>query len=220
MSEEDETSEIEVPRVIKQTLMDGEEVLHFIQQSRLKKMVTPESIFVTNKRVIKHIPRALGLMRNIQDYKYVDMANTEIKQGLLFSNIKIKMRFNTEPVSLEMIPNSVVRKVFATIQKGIENRLVRPIPETFLEPPLTQTFVEDEDLKESEIESEPEPTPEKEEDLLTILQRRYVTGEITKKEYLDMKKELVPTVPKKPKKKRKKKKKVKKRTSKRKKKKT
>ena len=211
-------AEIEVPKVIKQTLMDGEEVLHFIQQSRLKKMVTPESIFVTNKRVIKHIPKTLGLRRNIQDYKYVDMANTEIEQGFLFSNIKIKMRFNTEPVSLEMIPNNVARKVFATIQSGIENRLSGVVPETFFKPPLTQAFVEE--PKEPEIEPQPEPIPEKEEDLLTILQRRYITGEITKKEYLEIKKELVPVTPKKPRKKRKKRKKVKKQTSKRKKKKT
>ena len=193
---------IEVPRVIKEALMDGEEVLHFIQQSRLKKMITPESIFVTNKRVIKHIPKTFGLRRNIQDYKYVDMANTEIEQGLLFSNIKIKMRFGTEPVFLEMIPNNVVRKVFATIQSGIENRLSGFTPETFFRPPLTQAFVE-----EPEIEPEPEPVPEKEEDLLAILQRRYVTGEITKKE-------LVPAIPKKPRKRIKKRKKVKRRTSK------
>ena len=200
---------IEVPRVIKQTLSPGEEVLHFIQQSRLKKMITPESIFVTNKRVIKHIPKTFGLRRNIQDYKYVDMANTEIEQGLLFSNIRIKMRFGTEPVFLEMIPNNVVRKVFATIQSGIENRLSGFTPETFFKPPLTQAFVE-------EPEVEPEPITEKEEDLLTILQRRYVTGEITKKEYLEMKKELVPPTPKKPRKKIKKRKKVKRRTPKRK----
>jgi len=217
MSEEDDLSEpkpvesvlwgreIEVPDVIKETLLDGERVLHAIQQSRLQQMLTPDSIFITNKRVIIHRPTTFGLRRTIQDYKFVDMANTKIKQGFISSDIEIKMRFLSEPVLLKRIPIREAREMFKTIQEGIENRLSEPILETVFKPPLTEAFVE-----EPKVESEPEK-----EDLLNILQRRYVTGEVTKKEYLEMKKELVPVTLKKIKKKVKK---VKNKTSKRKKK--
>lgn len=198
--------EIEVPEIIKETLLDGEKVLYAVQQSRLKQLITPDSIFITNKRVIIHRPTTFGLRRTIQDYKYVDMANTEIDQGFISSDIKIKMRFLSEPVLLERIPTKVAREMFKTIQEGIENRLSESVQETVFKPPLTQAFVE-----EPKVEQE----STQEEDLMNILQRRYVTGEITKKEYLDMKRELVPITTKKSSKKVKK---VKKQISKRKKK--
>jgi len=175
--------DIEVPEVIKETLLDGEKVLHAVQQSRLQQMLTPDSIFITNKRVIIHRPTTFGLRRTIQDYKFVDMANTKIKQGFISSDIEIGMRFLSEPVLLKRIPTKEAREMFKTIQEGIENRLAEPMLETVFKPPLTESFVE---------EPKAESKPEKEEDLLAILQRRYVTGEITKKQYLDMKKELAP----------------------------
>lgn len=213
--------EIEVPDIIRETLLDGEKVLHAIQQSRFTQLITPDSIFVTNKRVILHKPHTLGLRRTIQDYKFVDMANTEIVQGFISSDIKIKMRFLSEPVLLKRIPTKVARGMFKTIQLGIENRLAEPVQETVFKPPVTQSFVEDDDIiEDTDLIEEPEIEPEFEkEDLMTILKRRYVTGEITRKEYLEMKKELGPVTPKKPRKKKKtkKKKRVKKKTSKRKK---
>lgn len=117
--------EIEVPKIIKETLLNGEKVLVAVQQSRLRKLITPDSIFVTNKRVIIHKPRIFGLRRNIQDYKYVDMSNTEIDQGFISSTIRIKMRFLSEPAILERIPSKAARAMFRTIQAGIDNYLTR-----------------------------------------------------------------------------------------------
>ena len=179
--------EIEVPEVIKETLLDREKVLHAIQQSRLQQMLTPDSIFITNKRVIIHRPTTFGLRRTIQDYKFVDMANTKIKQGFISSDIEIRMRFLSEPVLLKRIPTKEAREMFKTIQEGIENRLAVPVQETVFKPPLTEAFLE-QPKTETKLEKE---------DLLAILQKRYITGEITKKEYLEMKNELVPTATKK-----------------------
>jgi hypothetical protein len=157
--------EIEVPKVIKETLVDGEKIIHAIQQSRFEKMVTPNSIFITTRRVIVHVPTTLGLRRTIQDYKFTDMANTEIRQGFISSDIVIKMRFLSEPVFLKRIPTKVAREMVKTIQKGIDNMLMTS--------PVANV------AKEKE-----------EDDSLTILKKRYAKGEISKKEYLDMRKDL------------------------------
>ena len=115
--------EIEVPEVIKEILLPNEKVLHAVQQARSKQLIAPDSIFITNKRVILHKPHTFGLRRYIQDFKYVDMANTQINQGFISSTIRINMRFLSEPVVLERIPTNTARKMFATIQARIENQL-------------------------------------------------------------------------------------------------
>lgn len=178
---------IRVPKVIGETFVEGEKVLYAIQQARLKQAFAPDSIFVTSKRVIIHRPRLFGLKRNIKDYKYADMANTVIDQGIISSTIAIKVRFLSDDVMLQSIPNKIARGVFRTIQDGIAGRLepqkpqhvvISTLPTAVLAPTLItkETLEKDKDL-----------------DLMELLKRRYVMGELTKRQYNAMKKELMPT---------------------------
>jgi hypothetical protein len=173
---------IEVPKVIKDTFVDGERALYAIQQARLKQVITPDSIFVTNKRVIIHKPRLLGLKRNIEDYKYTDMSNTVIDQGIISSTIAIKVRFLSDNLMLESIPNGIARGIFRTIQEGIAGNL-EPKPASPMQAALVPVPITKETLDRSE-------------DLMDILKRRYATGEITKRQYNAMKADLVPGKPK------------------------
>lgn len=173
--------EIEVPNVIKDMLVDGEKVLHAVQQARIKQFITPDNIIVTNKRVIVHRPRLFGLRQNIEDFKFIDMANTVVDHGIIQSSIKIKMRFQPNEIVLEGIPKDVSREIFKNIQDGIAGRLGTVEPSAPI--PIMPSS------PEPEIPS-PEMGMPKEE-LLSILQTRYITGEISKKEYQEMKKELV-----------------------------
>lgn len=103
---------IKVPKVIKETFVEGEKALFAIQQARLRQAIAPDSIFITNKRVIKHKPYLFGLKRGIEDYKYTDMANTIIDQGIISSTIAIKVRFLSDDVILRSIPNKIARQIF------------------------------------------------------------------------------------------------------------
>jgi hypothetical protein len=121
----------------------------------------------------------LGLRKNIEDFKFIDMANTVIDHGIIHSNIKIKMRFQPNEVVLEGIPKKVSREIFKTIQDGVAGRLGVAEPSSPV-PIITQP---------TKIKSSTQKTMNK-KDLLSLLQTRYVTGEISKKEYESMKREL------------------------------
>lgn len=154
--------EIEVPKDIRELLIAGEKVLHAVRQARLEQAITPDSIFVTTHRIIVRRPTTLGLRRNVTDYRYTDMANTRIEKGLINSSIYIDMRFLSEECCLKGIPNKSAVKIFRTIQE----RIARTRPGL------------------------PLPASEGAEDPLQILKVRFAKGEITKEEYLSMKRAL------------------------------
>src|SRR3989344_8193802 len=101
--------EIEIPKVIQDMLVEDEQVLHAVQQARSKQLITPDRIFITNKRIIVNKLRMLGLRKNIEDYRFVDVANTNIDHGIIRSDIRLKMRFQENDVFLEAIPKKVSR---------------------------------------------------------------------------------------------------------------
>ena len=152
--------EIDVPRDIQELLIPGEKVLHAVRQARLEQAVTPDSIFVTTHRIIIRRPTTLGLRRNVTDYRYSDMANTRIEKGIINSNIFIEMRFLSEDLCLRGIPKKSAVKIFRTI----EERIVRTHSGAVMGSEAT--------------------------DPLQILKVRFAKGEITREEYLLMKKEL------------------------------
>ena len=116
--------EIEVPKEVQNILEFDEKVLYAFQQASIGGKVTgAESIFVTDRRVIKMKPKTLGLRADVSDYLYTDMANVKLNKGMLRSGIGIRMRFMSEPVSIENIPKDGANKIFKTIQDGIAGRL-------------------------------------------------------------------------------------------------
>ncbi len=116
--------EIETPEEIKEILESDEKILYGIQQAGLGGKITGlESIFVTNRRVIKMKPKTLGLRADIEDYLYKDMANVKLDKGILRSSISIVMRFRSDTVNIENIPKDEAYKIFKAIDDGIAGRL-------------------------------------------------------------------------------------------------
>ena len=152
---------IDVPQDIKELLIPTEKVLHAVRQARLEQAITPDSIFVTTHRIIVRRPTTLGLRRNITDFRYTDMANTRIEKGFINSSIYIEMRFLSEDCCLKGIPKKSASAIFRTIEQQIaRTRAGLPL-------------------------QDPEPV-----DPLTILKVRLAKGEISREEYLSIKKEL------------------------------
>jgi len=102
-------------------IISGKEIeVHAFQQSGIGgKVMGLESIFVTERRVIKMKPKTFGLRADIGDYLYKDMANVKLNKGMLRSGIRIQMRFMSEDVRIENIPKDGANKVFKAIQDGI-----------------------------------------------------------------------------------------------------
>ena len=57
MSEEGKA--IKVPKAIKKMLLADEQAMGIIRQSRLKAAATPDSIIITNQRIIRYSPSTL-----------------------------------------------------------------------------------------------------------------------------------------------------------------
>jgi hypothetical protein len=116
--------EIEVPKEVQNILEPDERVLLAFQEAGLGgKLTGLESIFVTDRRVIKMRPKTLGLRADIMDYRYKDMASVRLNKGMLRSSIFIETRFQTPNVRIENIPKEGANRMFKTIQDGIAGRL-------------------------------------------------------------------------------------------------
>ena len=167
MNEEGKT--LKIPKAIKKMLLADEQVMAVIKQSRLKAAITPDSIIITNQRIIRYSPSSLGLHKEIEDYRYEDMANLKINKGILFATITVKRRFMSEDLILDNLPEGQVDYVFRLIQENLRrmgNATTSPVT-TGQQTPLTSS-----------------------EDPLQVLKLRFARGEITKEQFEEMKKVL------------------------------
>jgi len=167
MNEEGKTTK--APNAIKKMLLADEQVMAVIKQSRLKAAITPDSIIITNQRIIRCSPSALGLRKEIEDYRYEDVANLKIDKGILFATITVKRRFMSEDLILDDLPKGQA----AYISRVIQENLRRMSGATT-----------------SPVTTSQQTPPASPEDPLQILKLRFARGEITKEQFEEMKRAL------------------------------
>jgi hypothetical protein len=167
MNEEGKT--IEVPNAIKKMLLADEQVMAVIKQSRFKAAITPDSIIITNQRIIRCSPSALGLHKEIEDYRYEDIANLKIDKGIMFATITAKRRFMSEDLILDNLPKGQADYISKVIQENL-----RRLSSATASPVTTNQRV----------------SPTAPEDPLQVLKLRFARGEITKEQFEEMKKAL------------------------------
>ncbi|MDH4068720.1 MAG: PH domain-containing protein [Dehalococcoidia bacterium] len=160
---------IKVPNAIKKMLLADEQVMAVVKQSRLKAAITPDSIIVTNQRIIRCSPSALGLRKEIEDYRYEDIANLKIDKGILFATITARRRFMSQDLILDKL------------LKGQADYISRVIQENLGRMSSTTKF--------PVAANQPGPLVPL-EDPLQILKLRFARGEITKQQFEEMKRAL------------------------------
>ena len=167
MNEEGKT--FKVPKAIRQMLLTDEQVLAVVKQSRLKAAITPDSIIVTNQRIIRCSPSAMGLRKEIEDYRYEDIANLRIDKGILFATVTAKRRFMSEDLVLDKLPKGQADYISRVIQEnlGRMSSVARSPGATNQQVSLTPS-----------------------EDPLQVLKLRFARGEISKEQFEEMKKAL------------------------------
>ena len=158
-----------IPNAIKKILLADEEVLAVEKQSRCKAAFTPDSIIVTNLRVIRCSPSRSGFHHEIEDYHYEDIANIKIDKGIFFGNIIIKRRFMSENLVLNNLPKGRVDNISRLIQENLRRLSSSQLSQV----PTTQRI--------------PISSPE---DPLQVLRLRFAKGEITREQFEEMKKQL------------------------------
>ena len=164
MSEEGKI--IKVPKAVRKMLLADEQAMGIIRQSRLKAAATPDYIIITNQRIIRYSPSALGLHKEIEDHRYEDIANLKMKKGILFATITLKHRFMSQDLILDNLPAGKVDYVFRLIQENLKR-----ISSASVSPVTT---------------GQPTP-PGSTEDPLQVLKLRFARGEITREEFEEMK---------------------------------
>jgi hypothetical protein len=159
----------QVPNEIKRMLLADEQVIAVVKQSRLKAAITPDSIIVTNQRIIRCSPSALGLRKEIEDYRYEDIANVKLDKGILFATITAKRRFMSEDLVLDKL------------SKGQADHISRVIQENLRRISSARMFP---------VTAEQQTPATSLEDPLQILKLRFARGEITKEQFEEMKRAL------------------------------
>ena len=160
---------VKVPKAVTKMLLADEQAMGIIRQSRLKAAATPDYIIITNQRIIRYSPSALGLHKEIEDHRYEDIANLKMKKGILFATITLKHRFMSQDLILDNLPAGKVDYIFRLIQENLKQMSGAPVS------PATT--------------SQPTP-PGAPEDPLQVLKLRFARGEITREEFEEMKRVL------------------------------
>lgn len=160
LNEEQDPKAVEkITAKLNDLLMRGEEVGYIGVQ---KKPVTvfPDSIVLTNKRIIMCKPKNLGLSMDFTDYAWEDIAGTFVKENILGSEFSFSTKTDIQ-VSIDYIPKAQARKIYTFAKEQLEllkeGNAAQP----------AQTFAQPGPQAAAEIVEEPEAIEEMETEEVT-----------------------------------------------------
>ena len=120
-------------------LMTNEEVGYIAVQKKPAITVFPDSIVVTNKRIILCKPKNLGLSMEFVDYDWDDIAGTFVKVGLLGSDFSFSTKTELTH-TVDYLPKNQARKLYTYAKEQLDilkNGVVAPnvnlVPDTEVE---------------------------------------------------------------------------------------
>ena len=124
-------------------LMKGEEVGYIAVQKKPAITVFPDSIILTNKRIIICTPKNLGLSMNFTDYTWDDITSSFVKENILGSEFSFST--NTDLIiSIDYIPKIQARKMYTYAKEQLD----------LLKNPVQTAAPVQEIVEEAEVEDE------------------------------------------------------------------
>lgn len=119
-------------------LMSNEEVGYIAVQKKPAITVFPDSIVVTNKRIILCKPKNLGLSMEFMDYDWDDIAGTFVKEGFLGSDFTFSTKTELTH-TVDYLPKNQARKLYTyakeqldILKNGVSTN-INPVPDTEIE---------------------------------------------------------------------------------------
>lgn len=137
-------------------LMSNEEIGYIAVQKKPAVTILPDSIVVTNKRIILCKPKNLGLSMEFVDYDWDDIAGSFVKEGILGADFT----FNTKSDlthTVDYLPKNQARKLYtyAKEQLDILKNGVAPIANAVVEEPIIEDVLGAEEVEQiEEMETE------------------------------------------------------------------
>ena len=120
LNEEQDPKAIEkIAAKLSDLLMKNEEIGYIAVQKKPALTVLPDSIVMTNKRIIICQPKNLGLSMNFIDYTWDEIEGTFVKENILGSEFSFTTRTNME-VSIDYIPKIQARKIFTYAKEQLD----------------------------------------------------------------------------------------------------
>jgi hypothetical protein len=120
LNEEQDPKAIEkVTSKLNDILMKNEEIGYIAVQKKPALTVLPDSIVLTNKRIIICQPKNLGLSMNFIDYTWDDIEGTFVKENILGSEFSFTTKTDMQ-VSIDYIPKIQARKIFTYAKEQLD----------------------------------------------------------------------------------------------------
>ena len=176
-----ELSEIEKVK----EFLDPDETVHIVAKQTRRKpggaiMLAPNSIIVSNKRLIITNPSMAGLRKSIQDFPYDKIVGIKLQKGIFTSTIDITtagMGSQGKPGHFGSRWGKGEDNAIDGIEKNKGDEIVKFVR-------IKMEEIKNANQQSANQQSASNSTPE---DPLTLLKKRFVMGEITKEEFEEMK---------------------------------
>jgi hypothetical protein len=130
-------------------LMSNEEVGYIAVQKKPAITVFPDSIVVTNKRIILCKPKNLGLSMEFMDYDWDDIAGTFVKEGFLGSDFTFSTKTELTH-TVDYLPKNQARKLYTyakeqldLLKNGVAAQNVNLVPDTEVETEIEEIPTEE-----------------------------------------------------------------------------
>lgn len=120
LNEEQDPKAIEkITSKLNDLLMKNEEIGYIGVQKKPALTVFPDSIVLTNKRIIICKPKNLGLSMDFTDYTWDDIAGTFVKENILGSEFSFSTKTDLS-ISIDYIPKIQARKIFTYAKEQLD----------------------------------------------------------------------------------------------------
>jgi hypothetical protein len=142
LNEEQDPKEIEkITSKLSDLLMKNEEVGYIGVQ---KKPVTvfPDSIILTNKRIIICKPKNLGFSMDFVDYNWDNISHTSVNESMLGSEFSFITKTNLT-ISMDYLPKIQARKIYTFAKEQLDEQKMgfASMEEAVLQPEIVQSEV-------------------------------------------------------------------------------
>ncbi|KQO34472.1 hypothetical protein ASF10_01795 [Flavobacterium sp. Leaf82] len=155
LNEEQDPKAIEkITSKLNDLLMKNEEIGYIAVQKKPAITVFPDSIILTNKRIIICKPKNLGLSMDFTDYTWDDITSTFVKENILGSEFSFGTTTDLT-ISIDYIPKTQARKIYTYAKEQLDLIKNPIVAETPVAEPV-QTIQPEDDFEEEveEVETE------------------------------------------------------------------
>ena len=141
-------------------LMSNEEIGYIAVQKKPAVTILPDSIVVTNKRIILCKPKNLGLSMEFIDYDWDDIEASFVKEGILGSDFTFSTKSELTH-TVDYLPKNQARKLYTYAKEQLD-LLKNPVVNVpIIETPKVEE-IQEEIVEEAETFEELEETPTEE----------------------------------------------------------